>query len=678
MKENKLQHFFTWFLLGGAFLLPLLFLPYFINPFIISKLMLVFLISAAVLLAFLLLSFKNKSWQLTKTPLSLPLLIFGTLVIISSLASNQYPLKQFLGLGGAYLSFVLVVLLGPSLLKSSLSKWFAPLMNSAAIILSSLSILQVFGLGLGPLLSRVSSFELPNNLIFALTGATFITIQFLSAVLISNLFDKEALKNSWLTKVSVLLAAVALVINIRGSLPGAEAQFQSLSFVNSSNIALNSLAFTKNALLGYGPDSYGNAYSILKPLWINGTNFWKFTFDSAFNLPLTVIVSLGMLAFVAYLFFMVKTSILVKKNLHKHSFLGYFILASLFWQLFAPVNLVMLSLFSIALAFFIAANRDQYKQIDFKVHRLSDLINQGKWVKTRNYIFFGVNSLVVVGLVYLSVVQARAFSAYHYLYRGNDSIIKNEAALAYDYHMKAKDLAPQLDFIRRSNSTVNLQIAIALSNKADADQAEQEQVLQLVNQAIREAKAATVLDPANYKNWLTLATVYLQLVGTTDQAAQEAFNALAKAATSNPNDPEIRLVLGELFFKTGRNQDAIVFFNQAIERKPDLFVAHYYLAKALQANGQLEDAKTAFTNSMGLADKASEDYKIIQEELEALTKQIEEGAAAQDVKNASDSATLGGEQNGDDSALSNLLDQQSTESLIQDGALSSDQNLIEN
>lgn len=678
MKENKLNTFFSWFLLASAFLLPIFFLPYFINPFVISKLLLVFLITLVSIAFFLLVSLKNKSWQIVKTPLNLPLLIFGLLVVISSLASSQYPLKQFLGLGGVYLSFALVILLGPSLLKSSFSKWFAPLMNVAALILSFLSILQVFGLGLGPVFSQISSFEMPNNLIFALTGATFITIQFLSVVLISNILDKEALANSWLAKTSVLFAAVALLINIRGSLPGAEAEFQSLSFLNSSNIALNSLAFTKNALLGYGPDSYGNAYSILKPIWINGSNFWKFTFDSAFNLPLTIIVSLGILAFIAYLFFMIKTFVLVKKNTNKQPFLGYFIMASLFWQLFAPVNLVMVALLSIALAFFISSNQDQFKQIRFSVHRLSDLINQGKWVKTRNYIFFGVNSLIALVLIYFTIIKIQTVSAYHFLYRGNDSIIKNEASLAYDYHLKAKNLTPQLDFVRRSNSTLNLQIAIALSSKTDPDQAEQEQVLQLVNQAIREARAATALDPQNYKNWLTLATVYLQLVGTTDQATQEAFNALAKAATFNPNDPEIRLVLGELFYKTERNQDAIVFFNQAIERKPDLFVAHFYLAKALRANNQLEDAKAAFTNSLSLLDKASEDYKIIEEELNSLNKQIEDDKNAEKTKDASQSAALSEKSSDDNSMLSDLLDQESAESLIQDGALSSDQSLIEN
>jgi predicted Zn-dependent protease len=253
--------------------------------------------------------------------------------------------------------------------------------------------------------------------------------------------------------------------------------------------------------------------------------------------------------------------------------------------------------------------------------------------------------------------------------------------MAYNSHRNAKDLAPQVDFVRRSNSLINLQIAIALSNKADVTAAEQEQVLQLINQAITEAKAATVLEPENYQNWISLAQIYIQLLGTTEQAAQEAFNALAKAATYNPNDPEIRIGLGELFLKTERAADAVVFFTQAVERKPDLFIAHYYLAKAQVANNQLQEAKTSYANSLNLLEKDSEDYKTVEGELNALNKALED-QAAEAAKSKSDtasgSASLSPTTQSDNSALSGLLTEQDAESAIQEGALSSDQNLVEN
>lgn len=680
MKENRLNTFLTWSLVVAVFLLPTFFAPYFINPLINSKLLLVLVLALLVSATFIISSLQKKSWELIKTPFTLPLLGFALLVVVSSLISHQYPSKQLLGIGGAYLSFALVVLLTPSLLQDKFKKWLVYAFNSAALLLSVLSILQLFGLGLAPLINRLSVLDLPNSLAFSLSGATFVGIQFLSVVLIANVFDQKAWKTSVFNKVTTVMIAIALGINIWSILPGGEARFQSLSLSGSATIAKDSLTFTKNALFGYGPDSYGNAYNILKPIWINGFNYWKFTFDSAFNFPLTIIVSLGLIAFLIYLLFLWQVFKTVKESSEENIFLKTLIFALLVWQFLAPVNLVMLAILGIALAFFIRDNQEHYQKLNFSVHHLSDFFNRGK-AQARNYVFLVSNGLLLAGLVLILYFTGKTFVAYHLLYKSNASVTKNEIAKAYDYHKQAKNLAPQLDFVRRSYSLINLQIAIALSNKADITPAEQEQVLQLVNQAIREAKAATVLDPANYQNWSVLAQIYVQLAGTTEQAKQEAFNALARAATYNPNDPEIRLALGQLFFNSEKYSEAITFFDQAIERKPDLFVAHYYMARAFLANKQLTEARSSLINSLNLAPKDSEEYKAIEKELNALVTEIESlNKAKEDGSPVKDlpAAITDPANEASSSGLSNLLDEKDTEAVIQEGALSSDQSLVEN
>ena len=688
MKENIFKTFFNWLVIATVALLPLLFIPYIVNPLVNSKLALFLSFAFINALAFIVYSLKKKSWEFINTPLTLPLVGFAILVIISSLVSHQYPSKQLLGMGGVYLSFVSIVLLMPALLKTKFSRWFILSNNVAALILSILTIFQLFGFGIAPLINRFSILELPNTLAFSLSGAAFITVQFLSIILLSNVFDQKNWKNSIFLKITTAIIAVALGINIWAILPEGEANFQSLSLTASATIAKDSLTFTKNALFGYGPDSYGNAYNILKPVWINGLNYWQFTFDSAFNLPLTIIVSVGSIAFLIYLLFFLKTLMVLKKSNDQEPFLKAFIFGALIWQFFAPVNLVMLALLAIALAFFINSHQDQYRKVSFNVQQTSDFSNHNKLMKMRQNVFVTSN-LALFGLVVLGFyVSIKTFIAYHILYKINASVTKNEIAEAYDYHKDAKNFAPQIDMIRRSYSLINLQIAIALSNKADITPVEQEQVLQLVNQAIREAKAATVLDPYNYQNWSFLAQIYMQLLDTTDQAMQEAFNSLAEAAMYNPNNPEIRLVLGQLFLNTKKPTEAINFFNQAIERKPDFFIAYYDLAQAFKANNQLEEAKSALINAMNLLAKDSEDYKIVDEELKALLVQIENNAkdakpaqeelTPMDINSASDSAQTNLMPTNEESGLSNLLNQQETEAVIQDGALTSDQSLVEN
>ena len=305
--------------------------------------------------------------------------------------------------------------------------------------------------------------------------------------------------------------------------------------------------------------------------------------------------------------------------------------------------------------------------------------------------FMAGNTIVILMATLILYSSTKSFVAYSFLYRSSKSLNQNEIAKAYDYHKKARILAPQMPFIRRSYSLLNLQIAIALSNKADISTAEQEQVLQLVNQAINEAKAATILDPINYQNWSVLAQIYMQLAGSTKQAQQEAFNALAKAATYNPNNPEIRLALGQLFFSAENYSDASSFFTQAIERKPDLFLAYYYLAQSQLTNGELAEAQTTLASGITLLDKDSEEYKQVKIELDTLSKKIQETdefaqTETPDLNNLEtgeeECATCAAKKNQvsteQNSNLSELLDQQETENIIQESALTSDESLVEN
>jgi len=735
-KENKLSTFFTWFMTAAAFLLPVFFIPYFINPFYNSKLLLVFLIAFVTVFVAIIQSFQKKSWQFIKTPFTLPLLAFAIAVILSSLVSHQYPSSQFLGLGGVYLSFAAIILVAPSLLNGRLSQRFIKAVNVAALLLSILTIAALFGFGLPALINRISILGLANDLSFSLTGAVFVAIQFLSVVLLSNVFDQKSWRKSWFNKITTVFVAVALGISIWSVLPNNKASFQNLSLTASASIARDSLALTRNALFGYGPDSYSSAFDILKPIWINGLDYWQYTFDSAFNFPLTLIVSVGVLGVLAYLFFLWKTVVTVNKSDEQDVFLKVFIFATLIWQFFSPVNLVMFPLLAIALAFLTANNRDQYKRVSLGAGRLVEVEGDGefnkdrlKLAKIKNYTLVGINVVLLCLFGFAFYTSGKSFAAYQQLYQSNVNINNNEIVKAYDNYNQAKNLAPTLDFIRRNNSLINLQIAIALSNKTDITAAEQEQVLQLINQAITEAKAATVLGPTNYQNWLVLAQIYMQLLETTDQAQQEAFNALAQAINYNPSSPELRIIMGQLFLNSKDYESAITFFSQAVERKGDLPSAHYYLSQALMANEQWEDAQTSLNNTLSLLEKDSEDYKTVEKDLAVVNAQVEKLKANQQAQGANQQ-TQGGETAGQtqqqpqqtqtgaavngempsntvpnqantnpnvtpvpspasdsssmtapidtNSGLSGLLDQQATEAVIQDGALTPDQNLVEN
>jgi tetratricopeptide (TPR) repeat protein len=338
--------------------------------------------------------------------------------------------------------------------------------------------------------------------------------------------------------------------------------------------------------------------------------------------------------------------------------------------------MITLFLLAISLAVFIAANENQYKTLNLEIDQILKPFRWGERKQVKNIIVTVISLILFFALTTLVYGFSKASFSYRKMYQSNKAASEDMIPEAYEYQKQAKNLTPHLDSVRRTYALINLEIAIALSNKTDLNPAEQDQILQLVNQAIREAKAATLLDPQNYQNWLSLAEIYLQLIDTTTQAQQEAFNALAQAINYNPNNPDLRMKLGQLFFSLKDYPNAVTFFGQAIERKPDLARAYYALAKSYQANKQYEDAQAALTSTLSLLNPDSADYVKVETELEDIANQIKASETAN-----SDEIVQLEEENNESSAssqlniaeeqsnLSGLLGQEDTEQIIQDEAL---------
>lgn len=687
MKEKTLKTAFNNFLLIIAFLLPIFFVPYIVNPISNSKIFLTIFTAFISVLGVIFLGFKKKKWQILLSPISVATLIFAAFILVSSLASHQYPAEQLLGMGGVYLSLAAILLFAPTLIKGDISKKFLSILNISAVILAVISILQAFGLGLPQLINSISILNFPNNLAFSPTGSAFITIQFLSIILLANIFDRKAEKG-WQRIVLLILLGIALGVNVWAIIPGNEAAFKALPLNASASIARESLSVTRTALFGFGPSSYDNAYNILKPIWINGQEYWQFVFDSAFNLPLTMIVSAGVLALLSWLFLLFISIKTVSNKNADAKVLKTIIYTAIIWQFLAPANIVTLALLALTLVVFIAANEHSYKTLEISFEKLVKSLKFGKQKQANQIIVAVVTLVLTLAVTALFYNFSRSVIAYRKMYQSNVAATKNNIPEAYEYQKQAKNLAPHIDSVRRTYALINLEIAIALSNKTELNPAEQDQVLQLVNQAIREAKAAAILDPQNYQNWLTIAEVYLQLIETTPQAQQEAFDALATAVNYNQNNPDLRMKLGQLFFSLQRYEEAANFFSQAAERKPDLARAYYALAKSFQANQQFQDAENALIKTLTLLTPETADYIKVENELNDISAQIESEREEAAANQPAEATNVQEQQTNTDSELdvleteesnlSNLLDQDATEQIIQDEALTTEQETVAN
>jgi tetratricopeptide (TPR) repeat protein len=693
MFKNNKTNAFTLFTLILVFLLPVFLIPSINNPFVNTKGILLFFLALGTLATYIVQSFKEKKWLISSNPLVLPLILFAGSILLSSLVTHQYPFDQLVGWGGFFLSFATIIVFAPTLIKKDHSQKLIQVLNVAGLIIVFGSILQLFGFGFSQIFNQLSVFEFPNNLSFSLSGGVLLNIQLLSALIMTNVLSKNQ-RSSILQKTIIATLVIGLGINIYAALPSQETSPILLPLPASIAIARESLVVSRTALFGFGPNSYGQAFHLLKPAWLNTSEFWQLSFESATAFPLTLIVSGGLLAFLSWLFFVSRTIALVNiKKTQRAQVLKYFIITAIIWQIILPLNILMLGLLALVISFYLAANLDNYKIKKFSFNNLFDPFNLQPNNKANRYTFTTISLLFMTGVIFLSYQLALNYAAHAATYQATVAASKEDFNLAFIKQEQARNLANRSAIWRRNYATTSLELAIALSNKTDITPVDQEQVLELINVAITEARAATILQPKFYQNWLVLTNVYLQLLEVTEDASQLAFESLSQAVLTSPNDPLIRMNLGLLLMRLEQWEQASNFFIQAIERKPDLAVAYYNLAQAYIQGGQILEAENALQQALILINPETdlEDYTIVEKELVIVSEQADQlrtQAETQALQPQAESQVLNLEpeiidpgaepllEATEDSSLTNLLNEQETSNLLRENRLTSEEETL--
>lgn len=700
IKKNK-PNFYTAFALLMAFLLPVLVIPTISNPFFNTKGLLLFSLAIGTLLAYIITSFKEKKWLLNSNPLILPLVLFGGSILLSALITHQYPYDQLLGWGGFFLSFVLIIIFAPSLIKQDYSQKLVQILNVAGLIIAVNSVLQRFGVGLSQVFNYLSVYEAAHDLSFNLTGGVLLNIQLLSSLILMNLLAKNYQKNL-LQKIIIAVLVLGLGVNIYAIWPGQPTSLILLDFRASLAIARNSLMATLTALFGYGPNSYAQAFNLLKPAWLNTSSVWQYSFESATIFPLTLVVSGGLLALISWIFFTARSvRLLSDKKEQKAPALKYFIFVAIVWQVISPLNVMMLALLAIALSFWLAANIESFKIKKFSFNNIFDPFNLQPNNKANRYTFTAISIVSLLAVIFLAYQIGLNYAAHVAAYQATQAASKEDFNLVFAKQEQSRNLAIFSADWRRIYASSALELAVALSNKTDITPVEQEQVMGLVNLAITEAREAIKLEPNSYQNWLVLANIYLQLVDVTEDARQLAFQALSQATDTNPNDPFMRIYLGQFYMGLEQWEPASNFFLQAVERKPDLEVAYYYLAQAYVQNQQILEAETALQQALLLIDKEAnlEDYTTVETQLATVSEQADQirAQAEEQQAQAGDQQTQAGNQSlpsnvpqtglidlegqlestsSGSSGLSDLLDEEETANLLREGNLIPEEEVI--
>lgn len=618
--------------LASLVIVPLVLLPVFDNFLITSKYIWVFVFGLVFLGLFFAQAVKMSRMQIALSPLTLPLSLLLIGVIVSSFFTNGYPVEALWGMGGVMISVTLVSLLISSLLPRSHRQWLWQGLALLGSVLAVTTLLQAVGVGPSRLISTATGFEIPHTIQFNLTGSPFVAAQLLGlAALGLGLRAFWQRQRQWWVLAGFGLSLVGLLASVVACLPGQIAAPIFMPFAASWSLAIDTLRFPRSALIGVGLESYGDAYQIYKPLWINGGTYANILFTQGTNGLLTFLVTIGLIGTASWVWLLVNSVRWFKQTGAEKAdarVVGVLVLATFVLELLFPLNAQILWLQALVIGYWIALNHGARVELQ----TLSARVVRGNSNAASHLSKIGLGLTALTGVVLVGGLTAglvRASLASYHILQGAKALQASNGIALYDAHRQAVSLNPYIDSYRQAYAITNIQLAAALANKTDLTKTEQEQVSQLIQQAIREARAATVLNPLDSQNWRVLGQIYRQLIGTAQDADQWSVSAYVQAIQVAPNDSNLRLELGGILYTQGQFAQAASLFQQSAELKPDNANAFYNLANALRELGQYDQAEQAYERTLALIPPETDNFKTASQELAEVQKIKAASASAQ-------------------------------------------------
>lgn len=624
-----------------AFLIPVAFLPLTVDFFTPHKELILIVLASVAVLAWAIRVVAMGELRITISPALLPALLLAIVYIISTFIQSPNLIQGLLGQTSVVIALVLILLTTTSVLTSRKHIMQTILASVAALVLSGIFLIYQFS-GVGKAISSAS--WLANNSINPLGGPLpFLTIAIPllpAMIFLAIKSDKTPLKLGLFIASAITVIASIMAVLLLTPQAGVP-RLVLLPLSAGWTIAVEIFKNAKTALLGTGPESFPVAFTMYKPFSINAGTFWNIRFGSSTDELLTIVTTTGILGLGLYLLATVRTLVMHIRQKALTSIdstaIRIILALALIMQLLFPATIslwvltfLMLTLISldlkaldmtneVAISFFAIRSVKAVSE-DASLNRVHKQRQIFPWIVL-------VTVLLLVGSTFY--FHGKAYAAQLVYYRSLQSAAANQGTETYNQQIQSIALNPFDPTVRVSYSQTNLALANAIAAKGNLSDQDKANITQLIQQAIREAKAATVLNPQDASAWQNLAAVYRQLVNLAQGADNWAVAAYTQAIRFDPLNPQLRLDLGGLYFSLRNYDEATNLFQQAVDAKPNWANAYYNLANAYKENKQYAKAYQMMQVVTQLLDKNSTDYSKAQTELGDLQKMAEKELGGQ-------------------------------------------------
>lgn len=458
-----------------------------------------------------------------------------------------------------------------------------------------------------PLVSITANWSLISSILAEAILFIFLVFVYLKKLL-KKIKEKADFKAYLMEAVTVAFFSLLLLLDIYRIF---KAGWTFLDFKTVWIIATET--FKNHPIFGLGIGNFLEGFNLYRPISFNLTNYWSSVFTASSMGIFQVWTELGLVGLFLG-FYLVAMVAKLKKSTNFWKVV-LFLVASLL----LPLNIVTLFLLVWVLSGEIVATKETKL-----------ILNVGE--KNLNVMPYAMAVLILVGVGFGSFWIGKIFLGDLYMRKSFVTAAKNDGTKTYEYQIKAIGFNSNLASYRKVYSQVNLSLAEAILKQSTVSDADKEKASTLVQQSVREAKAAVTLDSKNPEYWYNLAGIYKSLVGLVDGAADWSYQAYQQAVALDTVNPTYYLDMGGLLYAAEQYESAERAFEQSVTVKNDFANAWYNWAYAAKQQNKLSAAVTRLEKSLTLVPADSTDYTAAVKELETwkaeLAKLVEQQEAA--------------------------------------------------
>jgi len=454
-----------------------------------------------------------------------------------------------------------------------------------------------------PILSINQAFSMTGSLISEVVLLLFLLVEWLHRLL-NKLKPKEGEDGSSYITEAIFVAIFVLIVSL-DAYRIIKLGWVVLDLKSSWTIAVETLK--SSPWLGVGSGNFSTAFQMWRPVSFNMTKYWATVFNQSSLGILQLWTELGLIGLV--IIFGLVSAVLKRGNRQADFFklLGFLVVL-----LFLPLNLFGL-LIVIWLGVFGGV---------FEKRKVGLVLKAGENGYNAAPLLMMV--AVVVGTAVGGWFLVRLMMGDVYMRNSFVAAAKNDAGVTYNMQIKAIGVNPNSAEYRKMYSQTNLAIAGGILSNKEMTEDDKQKASVLVQQAVREGKAAISLDNYNSNYWLNLAVIYKNLIGVVDGAADWSFQAYQQAALLDPINPNVKIDLGGLLYAAGRYDEADRVFEQVVANKQDFANGWYNWAYSAKNTNKLADAVQRLTQAVALVPVDSGDFEKANKELAVWKKELDE------------------------------------------------------